>query len=114
MKTKALILAAALAAFFSPSTQAQLIPAQIPVSTLCMKGGPEMLFMFLADERYEVPTHQLRLEGMGMMYITQSDAPSTSIIIHNENAHASCWFWWTEHGLEATGASPGSTPKTES
>ena len=109
MKTKALILAAAFAAFFTPTFAAPPLPpdvkpVRIPITALCSAGTPEYMLMFLADTLDESPTHQLKLEEVGVMYVTQSSKPSASVVIYNAGSDITCWFWWTDQNMEETGA----------
>ena len=110
MKTKALILAAALAAFFSPVGQAAPFRTVIPMQVICLPGAPGSeggMFQLLLKEYNEQPIHALNL-NMGQtsiqMYITENrnnndGRGSSSVMLYSNGANQTCLFWAAEDFL---------------
>ena len=110
MKTKSIILAAALAAFFSPIGQAAPFRTVIPVEVICLPGAPGSeggMFQLLLKEYHEQPIHALNL-NMGetsiQMYITENrnnneGRGSSSVMLYSNGANQTCMFWAAEDVL---------------
>lgn len=111
MRIKSIIIAAALAAFFSPPGQAIEPYAQmIPMRVLCVNGGPEPLLMQLMDNYNEVPRYSMEIKvqtgyPVGLI-ITEnqnngSDGQgSSTILMVNANLGMSCVFFTAQDVLE--------------
>jgi hypothetical protein len=102
MRIKSIILAAALAAFFSPTGQAIEPYAQmIPMRVLCVDGGPEPLLIQLLENYNEVPRYSMEIKvqtpyPVGLI-ITENqnngDKGSSTILMVNANLNVSCVFF---------------------
>ena len=125
MRTKSIIIAAALAAFFSSSVHAYRPFQQVvPMRTLCVHGSAEALVDKLNAEYGEVVKWTMEVfvdspSPIGMI-ITQnsnnnSGEVSTTMILTNPNLNMSCIFF-TGKSLRDTGADadvPAKEPVSE-
>ena len=110
MKTKAIILAAALAAFFSPIGQAlEPYATMIPMRVLCVKGGPTPLLKTLEETFAELPRYYMEIAVQGPypvgMIITENshndDGKGTSTLLFvNSNLNTSCIFFTSQGTLK--------------
>ena len=108
MKTKALILAAAFAAFFTPTAQA-FFPQIVPLRALCVSGSPEPLLMKLLEKYNEVPKYTMQLTVDSpkpiLMIVTENENnPSSTVLLVNPNLNISCVFYTAKDTLKDTGA----------
>ena len=111
MKTKALILAAAFAAFFTPTAQA-FFPQIIPMRTLCVHGSPEPLLMKLLEQYNEVPKYTMEVSVDSkkpvLMIVTENknngDRGTSTILMVNPTLNLSCVFFTAKDALKDTGA----------
>ena len=110
MKTKSIISAAALAAFFSSSVQASApFPQIIPMRTLCVHGGPEPLLMKLKEQYNEVPKWSMQITVASplpvVMILTENkNNPSSTVLLVNANLNLSCVFFTSKDHLKDNGA----------
>ena len=110
MKIKSIILAAALAAFFSPIGQAIDPFAQIiPMRVLCVKGGPEPLLIKLINSYNEVPRYSMKIEvqtgfPVGLIITENTNNPSSTVVLVNSNLNMSCIFLTSKDTLKDNGA----------
>ena len=107
MKTKALILAAAFAAFFTPTAQA-FFPQIVPLRALCVSGSPEPLLEKLLEKYHEVPKYTMRLTVDSpkpiLMIVTENENnPSSTVLLVNPNLNISCVFYTAKDTLKDTG-----------
>ena len=108
MKTKALILAAAFAAFFTPTANA-FFPQIVPLRALCVSGSPEPLLMKLLEKYNEVPKYTMQLTVDSpkpiLMIVTENENnPSSTVLLVNPNLDLSCVFYTAKDTLKDTGA----------
>tara|TARA_Y100000590_G_scaffold436492_1_gene557103 strand:- start:238 stop:621 length:384 start_codon:yes stop_codon:yes gene_type:complete len=108
VKTKALILAAAFAAFFTPTAQA-FFPQIVPLRALCVSGSPEPLLMKLLEQYNEVPKYTMQLTVDSpkpiLMIVTENENnPSSTVLLVNPNLDLSCVFYTAKDTLKDTGA----------
>ncbi len=108
MKTKALILAAAFAAFFTPTANA-FFPQIVPLRALCVSGSPEPLLMKLLEKYNEVPKYTMQLTVDSpkpiLMIVTENENnPSSTVLLVNPNLNISCVFYTAKDTLKDTGA----------
>ena len=108
MKTKALILAAAFAAFFTPTANA-FFPQIVPLRALCVSGSPEPLLMKLLEKYNEVPKYTMQLTVDSpkpiLMIVTENENnPSSTVLLVNPNLNLSCVFYTAKDTLKDTGA----------
>jgi hypothetical protein len=110
VRIKSIILAAALAAFFSPVAQASPPFAQIiPLKTLCVFGSPEPLLMKLKEQYNEVPKYSMKISVASplpiVMIVTENRSnPSSTVVLVNANLNMSCIFFTAKDHLKDTGA----------
>jgi hypothetical protein len=105
MKIKAIILWAALAAFFSFGVNAEtanpgIFRSVVTLQVLCSNGGPELLMKELLDGYNEKPVHAMDVStpsGLNIqMYITENkNNPSSTVLMHNQTpgVNKTCIFW---------------------
>jgi len=72
--------------------------AVVSLQVLCSLGGPEILMKELLDGYNEKPVHAMDIStptGLNVqMYITENkNNPSSTILLHNQNANKTCIFW---------------------
>lgn len=72
--------------------------AVVSLQVLCSLGGPEILMKELLDGYNEKPVHAMDIStptGLNIqMYITENkNNPSSTILLHNQNANKTCIFW---------------------
>tara|TARA_Y100000590_G_scaffold433742_1_gene551133 strand:- start:226 stop:600 length:375 start_codon:yes stop_codon:yes gene_type:complete len=108
VKTKALILAAAFAAFFTPTANA-FFPQIVPLRALCVSGSPEPLLMKLLEKYNEVPKYTMQLTVDSpkpiLMIVTENENnPSSTVLLVNPNLNISCVFYTAKDTLKDTGA----------
>ena len=113
MKFKIILIAAAVAAFFSSSVQAYAPFQQVvPMRVLCVKGSPEPLLMKLNEQYGEVPKYQMEVfvdSPMPIAMIITENANnndgrgSSTMILVNPNLAMSCIFF-TGKSLKDSGA----------
>jgi len=70
----------------------------VSLQVLCSLGGPEILMKELLDGYNEKPVHAMDIStptGLNIqMYITENkNNPSSTILLHNQNANKTCIFW---------------------
>tara|TARA_Y100000590_G_scaffold290826_1_gene327372 strand:- start:1031 stop:1420 length:390 start_codon:yes stop_codon:yes gene_type:complete len=112
MKTKSIIIAAALAAFFSSVAQAlEPYATMIPMRVLCVQGGPAPLLKQLEETFAELPRYHMEIAVQGPtpigMIITENshngppDGRGTSTILFvNSNLNTSCIFFTSKGTLK--------------
>ena len=103
MKIKAIILGAALAAFFSFGVNAQtanpgVFRSVVTLQVLCSNGGPELLMKELLDGYNEKPVHAMDISAISglniQMYITENkNNPTSTVLLHNQSIDKTCIFW---------------------
>jgi len=112
VKTKALVLAAAFAAFFTPTANA-FFPQIVPLRALCVSGSPEPLLMKLLEKYNEVPKYTMRLTVDSpkpvFMIITENKnngggSGTSTVLMVNPNLDLSCVFYTAKDTLKDTGA----------
>ena len=117
MRTKSIIIAAALAAFFSSVAQASApFPQIIPMRTLCVYGGPEPLLMKLKEQYNEVPKWSMEISVDSplpiQMIVTENKSnPSSTVLMVNGNLNMSCVFFTSKDHLKDNGADTDLPPK---
>ena len=125
MKIKAIILWAALAAFFSFGVNAEtanpgIFRSVVTLQVLCSNGGPEILMEELLDGYNEKPVYGLDVStptGLNIqMYITENkNNPSSTVLMHNQSpgVNKTCIFWSALDYLRAveTESLPAKTPE---
>ena len=117
MRTKSIIIAAALAAFFSPIVQASApFPQIIPMRTLCVHGGPEPLLIKLKEQYNEVPKWSMEISVASplpvVMILTENkNNPSSTVLLVNANLNMSCVFFTSKDHLKDNGADTDLPPK---
>jgi|6_EtaG_2_1085325.scaffolds.fasta_scaffold03150_3 hypothetical protein len=120
MKIKAIILGAALAAFFSTIGQATVPPPSlmpyaeiIPMRVLCVNGGPEPLLLRLMNTFSEVPKYSMEVSvgaphQIGLIIAENKNNPSSTIVLVNPNLNdglgKSCIFFTSKDYLKDNGA----------
>ena len=125
MKIKAIILGAALAAFFSFGVNAQAVnpgvfQTVVSLKVLCSNGGPELLMQELLDGYNEKPVHAMDIStvtGLNIqMYITENkNNPTSTVLLHNQNVNKTCIFWSAKDYLRTLEVEslPAKTPMKE-
>jgi len=122
MKLILLILWAAMT--FSPAAEAEkpkMFRTVVTLQVLCTAGGPSLLFEELLDGYNEKPVHAMDVSnprtGVSIqMYITENtNNPSSTLILHNNDAKTSCIFWAAKDYLRTieTESLPAKTPEEE-
>jgi len=123
MKIKAIILGAALAAFFSFGVNAQAVnpgvfQTVVSLKVLCSNGPPELLMKELLDGYNEKPVHAMDISttsGLNIqMYITENrNNPSSTVLLHNQGVNKTCIFWSAKDYLRTieTESLPAKTPE---
>ena len=120
MKLILLILWAAMT--FSPTADAEkpkMFRTVVTLQVLCTAGGPSPLFEELLDGYNEKPVHAMDVSnprtGVSIqMYITENtNNPSSTLILHNNDAKTSCIFWAAKDYLRTieTESLPAKTPE---
>ena len=92
----------------------------VSLQVLCSLGGPEILMKELLDGYNETPVHAMDIStptGLNIqMYITENkNNPSSTIILHNQNANKSCIFWSAKDILKTIEAEslPAKNPESK-